>query len=73
MADIEQIITRIKTPDEYALTRTVRGYSAGTRVDLMNYTKAHTAFVSVLSTKEVLEISQDDIVRLRPRKRAYAT
>lgn len=59
------------TEDKYALTRTVQGYSSGTRVDVMNFTKAHTVFISVVATKEVLEVSQDDIVKLRPRKRAY--
>lgn len=51
----------------YVLTRTVASYSAGTRVILLNFTKAHTAFVSVISSKEVLEISQDDMTRLRTR------
>jgi hypothetical protein len=55
--------------DQYALTTTVQSYSSGTRVELLNYTKAHTAFVSVIATKEVLEVSTDDIVRLRPRHR----
>jgi hypothetical protein len=55
--------------DTYALATTVQGYSSGTRCELLNYTKAHTAFVSIFATKEVLEVSQDDIVRLRPRYR----
>ena len=59
--------------DSYALTRTVEGYSSGTRVDVMNFTKSNTVFISVLATKEVLEVAKDDIVKLRPRKRAYTS
>lgn len=59
------------TDDQYALAVTVKSYSAGTRVQVLNFTKANTVFISVLATKEVLEVSQDDIVKLRPRVRAY--
>jgi hypothetical protein len=55
--------------DQWALTRTVKGYSSGTRVDLLNFTKANTAFISVISTREVLEVTRDDIVKLRDRHR----
>lgn len=55
----------------YVLTRTVGSYSAGTRVKLLNYTKAHTAFIQVeCREKEVLEVSQDDIVQRRDRTAA---
>ena len=57
----------LEAVDTFALTTTVKSYSPGTRVDLLNYTKANTAFVSVIATKEVLEVSQDDIVKLRSR------
>jgi hypothetical protein len=50
-----------------ALTKTVGSYSSGTRVELLNYTKANTAFVSVIATKEVLEITQDELVVLRSK------
>ena len=51
----------------YALTKTVHGYSSGTRCEAMNFTKAHTVFVSILATKEVIEVSVDDVVKLRDR------
>jgi hypothetical protein len=53
----------------HALRTTQGSYSSGTRVELLNYTKAKTAFVSVIGTKEVLEVSSEDIVQLRPRMR----
>ena len=54
---------------QHALATTVASYSPGTRVVVLNKTKANTVFVSVLATKEVLEISMDDLVKLRPRVR----
>lgn len=56
----------------YCLRKTYGGYSPGTRVELLNYTKANTCFVSVFATKEVIEIPSDELVRLRPRVREYA-
>jgi len=54
--------------EQYALKRTCASYSAGTRVKLLNFTKANTAFVQVqCGTKEVLEISRDDLTKLRDR------
>jgi len=58
--------------DQYTLTTTVKSYSPGTRVQVLNFTKSNTVFISVLASKEVLEVTQDDIVRLRPRVR-YAS
>ena len=52
----------------HVLTRTVHSYSAGTRVILLNYTKAHTAFIQIQRKGgEVLEVSQDDITERRER------
>ena len=53
--------------DTYALTKTVGSYSSGTRCEVMNFTRAHTAFVSIFATKEVIEVSIDDVVKLRNR------
>jgi hypothetical protein len=53
--------------DQYALTTTVQSYSSGTRVEVLNFTKANTVFVSVVATKEVIEISTDELVKLRNR------
>jgi hypothetical protein len=36
-------------------------------VEVLNYTKANTVFVSVLATKEVLEIPVDELVFLRDK------
>lgn len=58
--------------DTYALTRTVKGYSSGTRVNVQNLTKHHTVFISIYATKEVIEVAADDIVKLRPRYRIVA-
>jgi hypothetical protein len=63
-----KLLRRIMT-DQFALTTTVGGYSAGTRVDVLNFTKSKTVFVSIRATKEVLEIATDDVVKLRPRSR----
>lgn len=52
----------------YALTKTVEGYSPGTRVTLLNFTKARTAFIQVeCKDREVLEVATTDIVKLRER------
>lgn len=62
--------TAIGDGKTYILTRTCGSYSAGTRVVLMNYTKANTAFVQVqCGNKEVLEISREDFTQLRSRVR----
>jgi hypothetical protein len=51
----------------YALATTVGSYSPGTRCEVMNFTKANTVFISILSSKEVLEVATDDVVKLRDR------
>ena len=57
----------------HVLRKTYGGYSPGTRVEVLNHTKANTVFVSVIASKEVLEIPVDELVQLRVRVREYGT
>lgn len=51
----------------HCLRKTYDGYSPGTRVTVMNFTKANSVFVSVNATKEVIEIPVDELIELRQR------
>ena len=49
----------------WALKRTIGSYSGGTRVEVLDFGGGIRVSVRVLATDEVIEVREDDLVKLR--------
>lgn len=59
----DEFTTEIDRP--WALCRTLGAYSGGTRVEVLDWGGGVRVTVRVIATDEVIEVKEDDLVRLR--------